>query len=546
MVVMSASITVRFAASIAETARADLLQRIGSVSAPAELKTGFDLGNRAPEPAVAEPVAAVHVTEDALQLHIAEISLKARAWLLQFDTPGTYIEVIDERRRLTFRLAASDAAEAIAALDAVLTNSAASDPLSWNGQAWVPEPTGTTGPPRILVLATEWFSAHGGLSTFNRRLCVALARMAKVYCVVLDASEAERADADKRGVRLLIALRIHGASQQEALSRRPALPTGVAPHLIIGHGRITGRAADAVAQDHFAGVPRLHILHMAPDEVEWWKPGDGNDRGLSAEERMEQERALLRPPAIGAGVGPRLYDLVQAEVCIAPQAAEPLRIDPGFDVDSDKAENPRSTRTPPRGRPVRILMLGRMEDRWVKGIDLAAESLGEATDMLGVDPSTLEMVLRGVPENEFAATRDAVHEWSGKQSLRVAPRKFMTDPVKLDEDLLRATLVLMPSRAEGFGLVGLEAIVSGTPVLVSGVSGLGELLREVLPPDEAQRIIVPVTSRPGEDRRRWAAAIAAILRDPKAAFDVARRVQEIMIKERTWEMAADAVLRLVR
>jgi glycosyltransferase involved in cell wall biosynthesis len=69
--------------------------------------------------------------------------------------------------------------------------------------------------------------------------------------------------------------------------------------------------------------------------------------------------------------------------------------------------------------------------------------------------------------------------------------------------LLRASLVLMPSRAESFGLVGAEAVAAGTPVLVSDRSGLGALLTEVLPQDAATRIVLPVGSRGGEDITRW-------------------------------------------
>ena len=392
---------------------------------------------------------------------------------------------------------------------------------------------------RILVLSTEWFSAHGGLSTVNRRLCKALgASGIEVYCVVLSATEEEVTDAAASNVQLIKARRFVGDGEQEALSRRPGLPAGIKPHLIIGHGRITGRAAAVVADDHFNGVPRLHILHMAPDEVEWLKLDRKNDAGLSAEERMREERALLCPPAIAAGIGPRLHDLVVAELAPFPTATEPVRIDPGF-------ESTRTTaRTPPRGRPIRVLLLGRMEDRLVKGVDIAARAVAHAVDLLGYDASRVELVLRGVPKEEFTVVREAVHRWTGK-SLRVTPRSYTVDAEELEQDLLRATLVLMPSRAEGFGLVGLEAIVAATPVLVSDVSGLSDLLTEVLLEAEAARLIVPITDDEEKDTQRWGAAIASVLRNPDGAFAVAERVRIAMAKERTWLMAAQAVLRMV-
>ena len=41
-------------------------------------------------------------------------------------------------------------------------------------------------------------------------------------------------------------------------------------------------------------------------------------------------------------------------------------------------------------------------------------------------------------------------------------------------------LAIMPSRTEGFGITALEALSAGLPVLVSGNSGLGEALKQVL------------------------------------------------------------------
>lgn len=58
----------------------------------------------------------------------------------------------------------------------------------------------------------------------------------------------------------------------------------------------------------------------------------------------------------------------------------------------------------------------------------------------------------------------------------------------------KASVLLMPSRTEGFGLVGLEAIALGCPVLISEKSGLAELLQSTPGKDEANRLhVVPVS-----------------------------------------------------
>ncbi|UQA93392.1 AAA family ATPase [Streptomyces halobius] len=107
-------------------------------------------------------------------------------------------------------------------------------------------------PPTVLVVATEWWSAHGGLSTFNRDLCKALAAAgAQVYCVVLAAGEREIAAAERHNVTLLCAPSTPGAPEYVQLTRRPQLPGGTVPDLVIGHSRITGPAAAVQVSDFF-------------------------------------------------------------------------------------------------------------------------------------------------------------------------------------------------------------------------------------------------------------------------------------------------------
>jgi glycosyltransferase involved in cell wall biosynthesis len=123
----------------------------------------------------------------------------------------------------------------------------------------------------------------------------------------------------------------------------------------------------------------------------------------------------------------------------------------------------------------------------------------------------------------------------------VVVRPFSPDNDRLSEDLLRASVLLMPSRTEGFGLVGLEAITAGTPALISARSGLGMLLRDTLPA-VARPVVVPVGDHGREDVQRWGHHLAAVLRDPAGALVLAQALQREMAKHRTWAMAADAVL----
>ena len=162
---------------------------------------------------------------------------------------------------------------------------------------------------RILAVGTEWHSGHGGLSTFNRQLCGALAGAGvEVVCLVLDATHKDQGDAETLGVKLVEATPTPGQPRQYALSRKPRLPGGFAPDVIIGHGRVTGPAARILVDDHFPEAKRLHFVHVAPDEIEWFKLDRDDDAGARAEERTQIELDLGRTADRVIAVGPRLYD----------------------------------------------------------------------------------------------------------------------------------------------------------------------------------------------------------------------------------------------
>jgi hypothetical protein len=76
----------------------------------------------------------------------------------------------------------------------------------------------TSSLPTVMSVATEWFSSKGGLSTFNRRLCVALAAAgAPVICMVPAASREEDEHARVRNVRLVRSKPSPGDSKDDSL-----------------------------------------------------------------------------------------------------------------------------------------------------------------------------------------------------------------------------------------------------------------------------------------------------------------------------------------
>jgi hypothetical protein len=200
---------------------------------------------------------------------------------------------------------------------------------------------------------------------------------------------------------------------------------------------------------------------------------------------------------------------------------------------------PDTIRAPLEGNP-QVLIMGRIDDSEIKGLDIAANAIAFAAGQrASIDPEITMLVL-GAPPYESGELRKRILGWT--RSLRPVVRPYTTDASQLDLEFRRTALVLMPSRAEAFGLVGLESIVAGTPVLVSGNSGLGMLLNTVVP-EEAASVVCPVTGDMKRDAPAWGSAILTVLRSPREALARAADLREKMAARRTWAMAAEQLLR---
>lgn len=108
---------------------------------------------------------------------------------------------------------------------------------------------------------------------------------------------------------------------------------------------------------------------------------------------------------------------------------------------------------------------------------------------------------------------------------------------RIPDDLLpfyyqAADVFLLPSMAlEGFGLVLLESLASGTPVLATSVGGVPEVLTPYAPDS-----LIPASSGGRELLERVRALQAGTLRLPEGI-----EARRFVLKRYTWEIAADSV-----
>ena len=383
----------------------------------------------------------------------------------------------------------------------------------------------------VLVVATEWESKYGGLSTFNRELCKSISRAGhKVCCLIPRATPEELQAAKVAGVELVIATPTEEATDRELLFRRPILPTGFAPQIIIGHDRITGAFAQAQAADYFPESKFLLFIHTAPGEIEWYKTRlDGDNTATeTAEQREKAQRRLASKADLVVAVGPRLRREVEANLIGLETSI--IQFNPGLG----------ETKQPNRPlESIYCLLLGRAEDESLKGLDIAARALGKLlqkqSDAFPVKP---ELIIRGAVPKTGDRLREKLIGISGT-NLNVRVKEYTSEIERITEDIQRASLLLMPSRKEGFGLVGLEAITLGIPILISSNSGLAELIREKIPLEITTRCIIPVTDNLEDDSQAWAQAIEFVLLDREAAFARANLLQSSFANSISWEQSID-------
>lgn len=345
----------------------------------------------------------------------------------------------------------------------------------------------------VVAVASEWGSGHGGLSTFNRMLCIAWgsARPSdRVYCLVPQASPQEIEEAKQKRVTLIVASDEHGLVDVQRLAQ--PLPSEIDPDVLIGHGRATGPAASALAS-HAPGRKSIHFYHVDPEEIEWFKDHRvGGDPAYKADERMHSDLALANTASVAVAVGPRLARVFGNGLHLRRVGVHSF--EPGLLGSSH--EN-----GPPPG--IDVLLLGRAEDYRLKGFDIAARAFAALN--LSRIKSPPRLVIRGVPVGASIDLHNKLKSSAGSH-FDLLLRPCTADPDRVQNDLGSSSVVLMPSRSEGFGLVGLEAISMGVPVLVSKRSGLAELI-EVYAPEFGSSCVVDVVDDENVDVGAWRDAL---------------------------------------
>ena len=372
----------------------------------------------------------------------------------------------------------------------------------------------------VLFVCNEWNSSKGGLSTFNREFAINLAKASsekiKVHCYVTKSSELEREDARKNGVNVITAESVPGTSNPLDWLRLapPELPH---PDIVVGHGRKFGTPAYCIKRS--TNCKWIQFVHVFCEDLGKHKVPEspGLDTIEENEKKHKEEIKLCKAANVVVAVGSRLQEkynncLPDIEVQVfTPGILE------GFFYLSDQ----RRGKVQGSLDEFSVFVFGRAsyEDLVLKGYDIIAGAVGSLGEKFKV-------TFVGAPEGQHRN----MEEWFLKNTK--VKRKQLTIRGYCDQNELKtmfygADLVAMPSRTEGFGLVALEAISAGVPVLVTVESGIAKALQKV---EGGKSVIVK-----SEEPKEWAQKIKKLSKKkPEERLDDAIRLRENYNKTYSW------------
>ena len=121
---------------------------------------------------------------------------------------------------------------------------------------------------QVIILASEWGSTKGELSTFNRELAIQLAKFSclEVTFFLPKCSEEDKKTANSHGISIVEATRRSGYNELDWLSFPPG---HLKIDVVVGHGVKLGHQAQVIRESH--KCKWVQIVHTDPEELGMFK-----------------------------------------------------------------------------------------------------------------------------------------------------------------------------------------------------------------------------------------------------------------------------------
>ena len=316
---------------------------------------------------------------------------------------------------------------------------------------------------QVTILASEWGSSKGGLSTINREIAIHLAKCPEVeitFFLPQCSQEDKKVAMEQYNIKIIEATPLPGHEQLDWLCVPPA---DLQVDIIIGHGVKLGKQVPIIKSSK--RCKWVQVVHTDQEELGMFT--SYSNPVSEGEEKHKAEVKLCEMADHVVLVGPKLSEAFHPYLRGCKEDDNVVDFTPGVIEEFVTVKQASRER---QKRSVLVFGRGDVENFKLKGIDIAGRAVAELKDT--------HLVFVGAPDGN---KREEIVKWLTKCDvpagcLRV--RQFQ-DRKNLRHLFQEVDLLVMPSRAEGFGFAGLEGLSAGLPVLVSDNSGFGKALCRV-------------------------------------------------------------------
>ena len=346
----------------------------------------------------------------------------------------------------------------------------------------------------------------------NRELAIQFAKFSNtsVSLFVPTFSDEDKREASKYNVKLVKAEERPGFDPTDWLTFPPK---DLAIDFVIGHGVILGKQAQIIRDSH--QCKWVQVVHTAPDELAVYK--EYSSAIPKGEEKQSTEQKLCKMADLVVAIGPKLAEFYAARLNFCGKKVYDLT--PGI-FNEFASLNVSSM---PKGKKFRILVFGRgdTEDFKLKGYDIAAKAVAKLVD------KTYHLTFVGASKGSESDVTKELLKCDLLQNQLIV-KGYLENREDLLTLLCASSLVMIPSRTEGFGLTALEALSAGIPFLVSQNSGFGEALQEI---PRGSAFIMD-----SEDPEDWAEAIKATRqKGNEGAFQECQELRALYAEKYNWQ-----------
>ena len=326
----------------------------------------------------------------------------------------------------------------------------------------------------VTLLGDEWGSSAGGLSTINRELAVHLSQQPGVnvslLCPEKACSSEEIREANGYGITIV------EAKERAAYDRLDWLSIPPQDHfmdIVVGHGVKLGRQVQFIRDSaQFPNCKWVQVVHTAPEDLSRYKCY--SDPISKGETKHKSEVELCKLADLVVPVGPRLKEAYSSYLQRCKTDQDVLSITPG--LFQREFGDLVAKQDPNEDGEFKVLLFGRGDDEdfELKGYNIAAKAFTDRR----LKNKPYHLIFVGAPEGKQEEVRGKLLQ-RGTAEAQLTVRKFIQSREKLKDLLCEADLAIMPSKSEGFGLVALEALSAGLPILVASKSGIANALENV-------------------------------------------------------------------